>query len=511
VSGGLERRRDSRPRTGTGSSPLLAFAAAGIALLAAVLLPARAVAQGVVGSATTSLRWVDLEPITQDTVSLERVDVAADGSLTFEGRPVSCLPGLGCTFYRSLPEEGALDAAEDVALTAWGLGVQGFSVTALLRARVRFAGELVWPRSDDPLDLMLGYAELLRSELRVRAGRQETYSGLGIQGYDGVEVLWAPTPRLVGEWYVGRSLVRGLFEPSQDALAGLEDFFPERDAYLIGGSLTADLEAESGVGVRYQREIWSDRSGLLQERVSLDARTGRLEPLRVDGSIDWDAALGQLGKSHLTVGYPFAGRGLAVEGTVRRYIPYFALSTIWGFFSPVPYHEALLSARLQSSPALTSRLVAGWRRYGDTHKQDFLAPLTDEGWHVEASLATSPSAIWSAEGRARVEWGVGAFLSSLDAEARWRPRDGWELGVLFTSFQQILEFRVGDGRVWGGGLSWGADLPWRARLDGGAALYRHGPQGRGAESAWTQSRVWSALSVPFGSDPATVPRRVLRR
>jgi hypothetical protein len=482
----------------------------GISSLVAALLPVRAAAQGVRGSATTALRWVELQPVSQDTVSLERVEVAPDGSLTFQGRPVSCLPGLGCTFYRISPEERAFAGSEDVSFTAWGLGLRGLSVTALLRGRFRFAGDLVWPQSDDAFDAILGYAEMQRGEWRVRAGRQETLSGLGFQGYDGVEVVWSSSPDVVGEAYAGRSLARGLFEP-QGALAALEDFIPDKDAYVVGGSVRAELGAETGLGARYQREIWSDRSGLLQERASLDAHTGRLDPLRVEGALDWDVALARLGKSHLTLGYPFPAHGLVVEGTVRRYVPYFALSTIWGFFSPVPYHEVLLSARLAPAAAMTSSLLAGWRKYGETHKEAFLAPLTDDGWHVEASLASSPAATWSAEGRARVEWGMGAFLSSLDAQGRWRPRERLELGVLLTSFQQVLEYRVGEGRVWGGGLSLGAELPWRARLDGGAALYRHGPRGRRTESAWTQSRVWTTLTLPFGTDPAMASGGGLRR
>jgi hypothetical protein len=291
-------------------------------------------------------------------------------------------------------------------------------------------------------------------------------------------------------------------------LSALEDFFPEQDAYLLGGSLRADLGAETRVGVRYQREIWSDRSGLLQERASLDAHTGRLYPLRAEGALDWDVAFGKLGKANLTLGYPLPEQRLELEATLRRYVPYFPLSTIWGFFSPVAYHEGLLSARYTPAPALplTTRVTAGWRRYGETHKQEFLSPLTNQGWHVEAALAAAPADSWSADARGRVEWGAGAFLSSLDAQGRWRPGARLEVGLTATTFQQILEFRVGEGRVWGGGVSAAAELPWRARLDVGAALYRHGPRERRTESPWTQSRIWTTLAVPFGSDPGAVPR-----
>jgi hypothetical protein len=86
-----------------------------------------------------------------------------------------------------------------------------------------------------------------------------------------------------------------------------------------------------------------------------------------------------------------------------------------------------------------------------------------------------------------------------------------DVGVNGTAFQQILEFRVGEGRVWGGGLTAGLDLPWRARVDGGAALYRHAPQGRATGSPWNQTRVWTSLSVAFGDEPGVTQAPRLRR
>jgi hypothetical protein len=80
-----------------------------------------------------------------------------------------------------------------------------------------------------------------------------------------------------------------------------------------------------------------------------------------------------------------------------------------------------------------------------------------------------------------------------------------------TAFQQILEFRVGEGRVWGGGLTAGVDLPWRARLAGGAAVYRHAPRGRATESPWNQTRFWTSLAVPFGGEPGAPQGPRLRR
>lgn len=484
---------------------------AGLLALGLALFPASASGQDMRARATSSMRWVELQPVEQDTVSRERVTEAADGTLTFEGRPVTCLPGLACTFFRVLPVEATLAATQDLSFTTWGLGVRGLSVTGLVRARLSLAGDFVWPRSDDAFDALLGYAELQRGRLRVRAGRQQTLSGLGFAGYDGGSARWTASRSLAVEAYAGRSLARGLAEPHHEALRALEDFIPDRNAFLFGGFVAAEVAPSTSLGLRYQREIWSDRSGLLQERASLDARSEGLYPLRLEGALDWDVAFGRVGKSHLTAGYPFSDGDLFVEGTLRRYLPYFQLSTIWGFFSPVAYHEGVVRARFSPLPGASAQLGVGRRWYGDAHRSDFLSPLTDGGWRGEATVAATLAPTWSAEAAYRLEWGAGAFLSAADAMLRWRSGERLELGVTGTAFQQILEFRVGDGRVWGGGFTFGLDLPWQARLDGGAAVYRHAPRGRATETPWSQSRAWTSLSVPFGGDPGASAEPRLRR
>ena len=487
-----------RARNGCGAALALALS----------LLPGSADGQDFRAHATTSVHYVGLQPIRQDTVSRSRVEVAPDGSLVFEGHRVTCIPELPCTFYRPTDRESALAGSQDLSFTAWGLGVRGLSATGLLRGRFRLDGDFVWPRSDDALDAILAYAQLDRGGWRFRLGRQETLSGLGFAGFDGGSARWAPLRELAVEVYGGRSLARGLSEPRNDALRGLEDFIPDRNAWLMGGFARGDLGGATVAGLRYQREIWSDRSGLVQERASLDVRSGILHPVEIEGALDYDVAFDRIGKSHLTLRYPLPAHHLFFEGTLRRHVPYFELSTIWGFFSPVAYHEGEVKLAVSPFQTTSFALLGGWRRYQETHAPLIFAPLEDEGWRVEASVLTQPSGTLSAEGRYRVEWGVGAFLSSADARLRWRVREGLEVGAMGTAFQQFQEFRVGEGRVWGGGLTAGADLVRGFRLDGGVGVYRHDPEGGALVEAWNQLRAWTMLSVPFGEDAgAERPRR----
>jgi hypothetical protein len=231
--------------------------------LGAVLLPAAVHGQGMRGAATTSARYYELRPLTADTVPLGAVEELPDGSFRYEGRPISCVPQLHCVRYAATETQSAVLLTQDVGLTAWGLGVEGLSATVQLRARAALAGDFEWPRSDDPFDAILAYAELLRGEFRFRAGRMLSTSGLGFSSYDGAHVLYAPVQKLRVQVFGGRSLARGVYEPRHEALEGIEQFFPERNALLLGGEVEAEPWSHTNVAARYQREIWTNRSALV--------------------------------------------------------------------------------------------------------------------------------------------------------------------------------------------------------------------------------------------------------
>jgi hypothetical protein len=64
------------------------------------------------------------------------------------------------------------------------------------------------------------------------------------------------------------------------------------------------------------------------------------------------------------------GAGAAVEATVRRYLPYFELHTIWGVFSPVAYHELELRGSWGGEP-LGLWASGSYRAYQDAHADAF--------------------------------------------------------------------------------------------------------------------------------------------
>jgi hypothetical protein len=458
-------------------------------------------AQGVRGNATTTLRYIELRPITQDTVSEDRVTVLPDGRREFEGIPVACVSGVGCVYYRSLEVQHAVVATQDVGFTAWGLGVEGLSVTGLLRGRTDLGGELTWPRSDDRFDAVLAYAELNRGDFRGRLGRQRTTSHLGLTGYDGASLLFDGAARLELEAYAGRSLMRGLNEPRAEALRGVQEFSMDTLlTWLVGAAARYEPVPGLAIGTRYQREIFSNRAGLVSERASAELGTSQFRPLMFDAAVDYDFAFGRIGKAHATVRLP-AWRGITFEATGRRYVPYFELNTIWGFFSPVGYHEAETRATWRRTPALTAWASASWREYEEAEATVIFRPIERRGaryavggdWRVTPRLALDASY--------RMETGFGAFISSADAALQWRLTPGIGVALDGSAFQQIEQFRVGEGIVLGGGLSTDIQLRPRIALHGGATVYRQTFENRPGIANWNQLRGWAALRAGFGSDP----------
>jgi hypothetical protein len=258
------------------------FRPAAAAALLGLVAAGTAESQAVRGSTRSTARYLEIQPIAQDTVSRERVTERPGGALEFEGFPVFCLPDGFCVFYRAAPQQSAAVFYQDAEFTAWGLGVQGLSATAMVRARAHVGGDFTPPRSDDAFDAVLAYLELNRDRYRVRLGRQRVMSGLGFVGYDGLEGRFDPVDRVRVQAYGGRSLARGLSEPRQRALRGLDDefFLPENEALLFGQrGRGVDPAPGTSLALRYQFEIWSDRGGMLSERASLNGRTAAWRPL----------------------------------------------------------------------------------------------------------------------------------------------------------------------------------------------------------------------------------------
>jgi hypothetical protein len=479
-------------------------------VLAGSLVGTAAHAQGVRGNATTTVRYIELQPIVQEFVREDQITIEPNGDVTFNGIPVSCVVGLGCFYYRSTDVKHAVLGSQDVGVTAWGLGVQGLSITALMRARADLGGDLTWPRSDDRFDAILAYAELNRGDFRGRVGRQRTTSHLGLTGYDGASVLWDGVDRLEVEAYAGRSLMRGLSEPREEALRGVQEFSMDTLLTLLAGAAVRyEPVVGTALGVRYQREIFSNRAALVSERASFEASTSQFRPLMLDGAVDYDLAFGRIGKAHLTARAP-AFHGIIVELTGRRYLPYFELNTIWGFFSPVGYHEGEVRATWRRFPAVTAWASGSYREYEEANATVIFRPIEQRGVRIAAGGSWRATQQLGVDVEYRTERGFGAYVSSADASLHFRMTPGIAFSLDGTAFQQIEQFRVGEGIVLGGGASADVRLTRDISLGGGATVYRQTYENRPGIANWNQLRGWTALRAAFGRDPGAGRRGGVR-
>jgi hypothetical protein len=467
-------------------------------------LPGSAAGQSFRGWVGTTVQAVELRPLGIDTIPRSAVTSTSEGFI-FEGRSVSCTSSQVCTAYVALDKDHVVAATQDLSLTAWGFGVEGLSLTTLLRARAHAGGDLVWPRSGDAFDAILGYAQLVRGPLQLRAGRQDLRSGLGFAGFDGAHATysWA---RAQVEAYVGRSLARGLREPANEALRALDDFYVDESVVLYGASVRTRFNATT-LTARYHREILTDWSSLVGERASVDFNT-ILPDLRISGALDYDFSFQHFGKGHVTFGKPVSGGQVLLEATARRYTPYFQLNTIWGFFEPVSYSELEMRAGWSPRTSLGLWASGGWRDYGKPDADDVVFPsLRDHGWRANAGARWQPMEDWILDGTYRLEWGPGGSLNSGDVAIRHQPTDRIGLSASLTTFEQIEEFRVGEGRAYGGGLSFDVMVVDRISFAGGMSVLRRTDGDTAFTSPWDQTRGWTSLRIAVGEDPGMANRR----
>lgn len=481
------RRRSGAPRSPVAGRLTAGRLAAGaLALLAFSAVPVDA-QLGMRGWATTHVRYVELRPMVLDTVT------------GLEPRPEWCVADLTCTRYLMGAKQGATIGTQDVALTAWGFGVEGLSGTLQLRARDQLGGEFDWPLlTDDRVTLLTGYLQYRDGPLRVRLGRQATTSTLGFRDYDGAAALLDG-----GNWWAeafgGRSLARALISPRRDAFEGLEQFVPDENALLVGGVLGLRGDAAS-VSFRYQREILRDRSALLVERAAVEGQAMLPAQTRVRGSADWDFTFSQISQARLTLEHALTPR-ILVEVGARRYRPYFDLSTIWGFFSPVGFNEARVGGRIGLGPSTGIDLSVAAREYDETGATSVLSPLRDQGVRVDAGVrhAIGPVGV---DARYEMDWGNSQFLHGADLSLRWSTSTRWSVGVTGTTLQQIAAYRLGDGRAWGGGVDARWEVVEGVEVSAGGFLLRQDAGRDEPGDIWNQTRASMALRYAFGADPA---------
>ena len=399
--------------------------------------------------------------------------------------------------YVADPVQSAVPLTEDAEISMWGLGVEGLRAYGLLRGRAALGSELVWPRSNDHFDAMVAFLELERPTYRLRAGRQQRASGLGMYSFDGLTATYRPLPTVRVEGYGGRGLARGFLEPANSPeLRSLDPLIPDQSTILLGTSVWAAPTPGSSFTAIYQRELLADRSGLFSERAAFDGRVtwGRLS---FSGSADADLAAHAWGKADLSAMWRIDRKSFA-QVEVFRYRPLLDLTTIWGVFAPEPHKGIAVSGNYAPTGELSFNSSFTYRRYEPVTAAAPFITLQDDAEQLTVG-ARWLSGNLSVQGDYLLQLGYGGGESGGDFSLSYTRLDGWAAGLHATAFQQDGAFRVTDGTVYGFGVDARGPIGGRMFVRGEVMRYLHRQLSGATGVDWNQTRASLSLEITLGA------------
>jgi hypothetical protein len=394
---------------------------------------------------------------------------------------------------------------QDVELNVW-TGITGLRAYTHVRARAPQGDKKFWPRSEESVEALAAYVEYTRSFYQLQAGRMWQTTALGFYNYDGGSISLRLPKGLDLDVFGGLSLVRGLNQPYHtDLISSVESLEPRMDAYLGGIHARWRPFQALSTALTYQRERVRRSDDLYSERIAGSARV-LLGKATLDGELKYDLAARTTNLARLMLSAPMGG-GLRGSVELRKYVPFFELWTIWGAFSPVGFQEA--TGRLDwmnPSGRLSGHVYGSHRAYGLTYAE---APpgydIRDDAWRVAMGgrIALQEDFILGGEYRRDVGYGSSRSGGDLSLQ-RFFGRNAY-LALQGTAFETFSEFRVGSGRVIGGGIV--GQIPiGSATLQANAMLYKHTQIDRPSLLDLNQARMQLTLEVPIGKDPGLAGR-----
>lgn len=442
-----------------------------------------------------------------DSVPVGDLVVAPTGGLqTPDGFFVRCPAGAThCFFFRPGPyrQGGPLITSAD--LTLWGVGVRGLSLRVNGRAGVDLGESEPWPGIDPPVQLLEAYAEYAPRRATLRLGRQLVTNRLGVIGVDGARgVVRTPRLGLEAEAYLGWGLARATaLTVSSSALNPLDEFQPRRRQWVAGGAL-GWAGRYGRLRFDYQREVERESRQFGSERLALSGELRLHSRWSLTAGAEYDLAQTWFGNADLMVRYttPWA---TAVVGA-RQYRPHFDLWTIWGAFSPVPYHA--FTAQAWVRPIARLELRGRWERYAfsPSGAETPLVNVDDDGWRFGVGASFRPNEFWSFDAGYREEYGPGASSHGFEGSIGAAPFPMLSVTAYVSTLDRPLEFRYEETGV----DVFGLDAEWRAservRLALGGAHYREDrrrPDAGGLD--WNQTRLNARVTLLFGSNADHTP------
>jgi hypothetical protein len=390
-------------------------------------------------------------------------------------------------------------------LTLWGLGVRGLSARVNGRLGVDLGDDEVWPGTEPALQLVEAYAEYAHRLFTARGGRQLLVNRLGIVGFDGGRATTRiGRSGIDAEAYVGLGLARATALPVTSPVLDPLDEFQPRSRQILAGAAVGYRGRIGDVRLDYQREVDRDSRNFVSERAALTLDVSPVDRWSFTAGVDYDLTNTWFGNADATVRY--TAPWITAVGGLRQYRPHFDLWTIWGAFSPVPYHA--VNTAVWVRPVRAVELRARWERYAfsDTETETPLVDVDDDGWRLGVGATWTPVPTWRLDAGYREEYGPGASSDGFEGSVSWLPTRALSLTAYGSTLDRPLEFRFEEASVEVLGL----EVDWRPsdRLGFGVGA-AHFSEDRDRPDAaafdWNQTRLHARATLFLRSETDAIP------
>jgi hypothetical protein len=183
----------------------------------------------------------------------------------------------------------------------------------------------------------------------------------------------------------------------------------------------------------------------------------------------------------------------------RHSRPFFELWTIWGAFAPVGFDEGRATADWRPAGSQFSYSLRGaYRQYAATEAG---LSLRTNGWRAGGDVRWQGDGPLSAFASYDIDIGSGAANTDVRSGARWLASSGLSFGADVMMTQNIYEFRIGTGRIYGASVDGAIGLRPDVRLVMDAGLYQHTLTNGAPGPDWTQRRASARIEWMLGRDP----------
>jgi hypothetical protein len=464
----------------------------------------------------TQAQSVAYRGVRQDSVRFADVVIAPTGGYqTTDGFFVHCESTTApyCFFFRPGENQQGGPLVSSADLTLWGLGINGLSVRVNGRAGVDLGTSDVWPGTDPAVQLLEAYAEYALPSVTARVGRQLITNRLGIVGVDGGRaVVRFPKVGVDAEGYVGWGMGRATALPVSSAVLNPLDDFQPRVRQIVAGAAVEWADRYGNLRLDYQREVERESRQFGSERASLSGELRAFTNWSLVAGADYDLANTWFGNADVSLRY--TSRLVTALVGARQYRPHFDLWTIWGAFSPVPYHAINGSVWVRPLKGLELRGRGERYAYSPTETETPLVDVDDDGWRLGVGATLTVGKIWTFDAGYREEYGPGASSHGFEGSVSAVPTAELTLTAYGATLDRPLEFRFEEAGVDVIGL----DADWRAasaiRVFLGGSLYhedRQRPDVSGFD--WNQTRLHGGVTLFLGSgaDRTPLPRALRTR